>query len=173
MPDDPVDAIVENMFAEHRKVLNSDALVGAVVLTYVFIDSVTKAGLDSDRDVTGKDFIDWVDRYMTTAEPYEYTYSGRDVYLARCSMLHTLSTQTRDASAKQFFYHDGFPHRYRSDIDASLVGISVPLLVDDFYMAVARFRKDVLGRADAKAVEGRFVTMYRMVPFKGQRGASE
>ena len=84
--------------------------------------------------------------------------------------MHTFSAQITDPLAKRYFYHDGFPHRFRKDISPDLVGISVPLLIDDFYLAFARFRKDLRGRADAKAVEDRFLAMYRDVPFRGQRG---
>jgi hypothetical protein len=120
-------------------------------MTYVLIDSIARAGLPTGRnDVKKDDFVSWVDKYMKTATPAEYQYAGIDVYNARCGMLHTFTAQIHKA-ARHFGYHDGSPHRYRPDIDARLVMISVPLLIDDFWAAVARFLADKARRNGLRA----------------------
>jgi hypothetical protein len=167
---DPLDSVVAEMYAEHRKVLSADATVAAIVLTFMYIDSMAWAGLPAHRSrVKQDDFESWVHQFLKTPQPNEYQYVGKDVYRARCSMLHTYSTQGRDSSAKAFGYHDGFPHRYNAGVDPNFVMISVPLFVDDFYRAVARFVKDARGRPDYTTVEQRFNVMFRNFPFKSEK----
>jgi hypothetical protein len=158
------------MVAEVQKTVGAESWVGTVALVYVFIDSMAWTGLPTkQQEVTGRDFIDWVNRYMVVpGEVAEYHYKGEDLYAARCGFLHTYSMKT-SATGKRFGYHDGTPHRYRPDIDASLVVLSVPLLVDDLWAAVARYVAEVRRRGDAGVVEERMDQMLQTLPFKAAR----
>ncbi len=164
---DPQDT-VQFLVGELKKVYDSKSMVGAIIMTYVLIDSMARAGLPAGRnDVKRDDFVAWVDKYMKTATPAEYQYAGIDVYNARCGMLHTFTAQIHKP-ARHFGYHDGSPHRYRPDIDARLVMISVPLFIDDFWVAVARFLADKHSGPDYAVVQSRFGEMFAAYPYKGK-----
>jgi len=168
--EDVFDEVVSSMVAELRKTTEAKAYIGSVALIYIFIDSMAWAGLPAGRDqVTRSDFTAWVDRFMVVPILAEYHYSGADLYAARCGLLHTYSPKEAP-SGRRFVYQDGSPHRYRPDM-SELVVLSIPLLIDDLFAAIARFVSDVRKRSDSAVVEKRLGEMIRMLPFKGKFAA--
>ena len=91
-------------------------------------------------------------------------YFGRDLYAARCAMLHTYSPQMRK-NQKRIGYHDGSHHRYGRDIDPSLIMLSVPMLKDDFCMAVSHFLQASRAGPHWAFVRSRFEDMFQVFPF--------
>jgi hypothetical protein len=87
------------------------------------------------------DFIEWVDRYVTRYGPrtYEYHYNGADLYQARCSLVHTMSSESAKTPMRFQDIDDGPPHRHRPDIDKNFVILNLASLQDDFFAGVARF----------------------------------
>jgi hypothetical protein len=75
-------------------------------------------------------------------------------------MLHTMSPQ-----AKKIAFHDGDMHRFRPDIDPDFVGLSLPLLYDDLWTAIARFLADERRGPKYELVQARFGEMFRFIPF--------
>jgi hypothetical protein len=98
----------------------------------------------------------------------EWDYIGSDMYEYRCGMLHTISSQY-----KMIAFHDGSHHRFRPDLDTRFVGISIPLLYDDLWAAIARFLADARAGDHYDCVKARFGEMYRFMPFKGEESAAE
>jgi len=159
--------IVRMLVDQLKTVLASGAALGPIIMAFVFIDAMARAGLPSNRNkVEGADFIGWVDKYMRTSDPCEYQYVGVDVYNARCAMLHTLTPQMHK-DGRIFMYHDGVPHRYRPDLHANVVVISVPLFIDDLWTAVARFIADARSGSSWELVASRFNEMFAIVPYSG------
>jgi hypothetical protein len=170
LPEDVYLKVTGDMISELERVLKAEALVAAVALTYVFMDAMTKLSLEIGRDqVKATDFEAWVTKYMRTPEPTEYQYSALDLYHARCSMLHTYSPQLGRPDKRQpktVGYHDGAVHRYNPTIDANLILLSVPQLVDDFYDAIEAFFTDALKDANLKArINARITGLFQHLPF--------
>jgi hypothetical protein len=86
--------------------LSNDRILPGLILLYSSIDIV--ASLDrpaSQPEVQRKDFIAWVDRYLLPGSLL--TCSTEDLYAARCGMLHSYSSETKNTrlgKAKEIYY---------------------------------------------------------------------
>lgn len=158
--------VVADLVAEMRKVSEANSIASAVILAYVIIDAMAHISRAAGADrATNTDFKAWVDRYMHAFEPAEYRYSGDDLYAARCDLLHTFSNQFR-TTKKNFGYHNGFPHRYRPDIDRDLVMLSVDGLVDDLWQGVSEFLVEKRAGSDYQLTVQRFNDIFAFTPFQ-------
>ena len=161
---DSCNSVVAQWVNEMRRVRDTGVIATAVILAFVFIDAMAHISrAENASKAVGKDFKDWVDRYMKSQEPAEYRYTGEDLYAARCDLLHTFSNQFRKTK-KNFGYHDGSHHRYRPD-DANLVMLSVTALVDDLWQGISRFLAEQRRSGNYALIEKRFGEVFAMVPF--------
>src|ERR1035438_9510843 len=91
MPDltrDPIINVVHTGIKNPiRLLLDNECLSAAVILIYSGIDAMAFLNMPAQQtDVTGGDFVRWVDRYVHF--PCQEQVSGLDLYGARCSVLH-------------------------------------------------------------------------------------
>ncbi|TAK86863.1 MAG: hypothetical protein EPO20_05960 [Betaproteobacteria bacterium] len=143
VPGNPLNALM-NLLNEIRRCQDAGATSAAAVMVYVGIDVMAFLSMPAGQAKQGgADYIAWVDAYMRAVPESTYQYDGRDVYGARCAMLHTYSVEAnyheQHPEIKKFGYHDGGQHAYNPEIDQHLVIIGINSLVHDFAGAVLRF----------------------------------
>lgn len=123
-------------------------------------------------DVTGKDFIDWADRYIEF--PCKDQLSGSDLYGARCAMVHTYSVyskMSREGKVKLIGYMDkSVPEvRYNPAVNKDLVLVSVPGLAEAFFKGIDRFLVDVFSNKDRPPiVEERLRDLIQCLPARNE-----
>src|SRR5437660_1143978 len=127
----------------------SGRVLPGLTLLYSGIDGMAWLGLPrTQEDVSGNDFVAWVDRYMLSGSTPPY--NARDLYAARCAVLHTytaVSRLSRQGQAKklQYFFGDVDPVWVESHMteEARRTSIVVPLsdLLELFEAGVERFTK--------------------------------
>lgn len=90
--------------------IDKDLTIPALTLIYSLIDCMAWATRPEDQpDVHGKDFINWVERYMLPAAP-ALECTAADLYAARCGILHSLTTESghvRRGKARAIYYSWG------------------------------------------------------------------
>ncbi len=141
------------LYTEIGKAQDADALMPALVMVYVGIDTMAWLSLPlGASSVKRQHFCAWVDSYLQTDPAQPYQYVGIDVYAARCAMLHSYGSladlHRQPNPPKTFGYLDNGPHR----VDGSpLVLISIAVLIRDFGAALGSFVQDALRKPDLKA----------------------
>ncbi len=140
------------MLGEAHKAHNAGATIAALAMLYIGIDTMAWLSLPVGQSKQGRlDFCRWVDTYLKTDADQQYHYAGKDVYAARCAVLHmfaTLSDLHRESPPpKKFGYLDNGPHRADG---GEVVLISVAVLLRDFSRAVARFTIAMQSDAELK-----------------------
>lgn len=126
----------------------ADATSATIIMVYVGIDVMGHLSMpDTKTSATRQDFIAWVDKYLKAETDSTYQYDGKEVYAARCAMVHTYSIEAdlhkNDLRIKQFGYHDGGQHKYDPNVSKEVVLIGVKSLVHDFTKAVEMFVNDM------------------------------
>lgn len=144
----------------------------ALAMCFISIDSMASLARPLDKPkVTRKDFIEWADKYLRGHPEQKYAYSGKDVYAARCSFLHTYGATSeihgQDTSTIKFVYHDGGRHSYRPEIDPSLVVIGLRSFTNDVICAIDKFMEHCSTDADLKQrVESRLDELFNISPLE-------
>lgn len=136
------------MLEELKECEKAGLPTACVMQIYVYIDTMSYLGMPITKETNTKnDFITWVNDYLKADERQPYQYRGADVYGARCSLLHTFSSEaefhTKYPDTIKFVYHDGGRHMYNPSIDATLVIIGISSLVNDFIIGVQNFMRDI------------------------------
>lgn len=120
----------------------------AVILIFSYLDSLASLSMPESREkATRADFIKWVDKYMKTDPQQAYQYSGKDVYAARCGIIHQYSPYSDYGDKEKcrlFVYSTLEDHKYDPTVDSGLVVISLPRLANDFFKAISRFLCELL-----------------------------
>ena len=152
--DNPLNGLM-GLLKEIQTCDDAGATSATAVMVYVGIDVMARLSMSATKDsATRKDFIAWVDKYLKAAPGSEYEYEGKEVYAARCGMVHTYGTEAdlhkEDQNLKQFGYHDGGQHRFNPAISTTLVVIGIKSLVHDFLRAVEAFVNDMRADADLR-----------------------
>lgn len=142
------------LLGEISKAQDADALLAALSLVYVGIDTMSWLACPiGQHSHTRADFMAWVNKCLKTDPSQEYQYTGVDVYAARCAMLHsygsTADLHRRKNPPMKFGYVDNGPHR--KDDTERFALISIARLIYDFMSAVERFMSDAASNADLKA----------------------
>jgi hypothetical protein len=140
----------------------------AIVLTFSGMDVMAYLGLPPGRDeVKRSDFIAWSERYIRFPGLLQLT--GRDLYSARCGMVHTygaVSRLSREGKARPVLYryeHRGPAVNLLPGSDAVIV--SIESLADAFFRGADQFVFEVFTvEARAALAEKRFRGMYHLVP---------
>ncbi len=89
-----------------RACVDLDCCTPAITLMYVLIDNMASLfRTDLSRDTNRCDFIAWVDRYLLPGSGLPC--SARDLYAARCGVVHAHSSQSalwRSGQAREILY---------------------------------------------------------------------
>src|SRR5690349_8468007 len=110
VPPNPLNSIL-SLLHEIARCQDAGATSAAAVMVYVGIDVMAFLSMPAGQEKQGRaDFISWVDAYLRAAAESTYQYDGRDVYGARCAMLHTYSIEAdyhqQNPQVKKFGYHN-------------------------------------------------------------------
>lgn len=169
VPPNPLNSLM-SLLHEIGRCQDAGATSAAAVMVYIGIDTMAFLSMPAAQAKQGRaDFIAWVDTYLRAAPESTYQYDGRDVYGARCAMLHTYSIEAdyhqQNPQVKKFGYHNGGQHAYNPQINPNLVIIGINSLVHDFSGAVLQFvqamQQDVPLR---QRVAGRLPQLVDMLP---------
>ena len=138
---------VRDLIGEIKRCEATKATMAAVAMAYICIDTMAFLGMPENKEAQSRDdFIDWVNTYLKGHTDQPYQYSGKDVYAARCSVLHTFGSEAafhrNDPNIKLFGYHNGGKHAYDAAIDKRLVIIGTASFLNDVILAVQAFLTD-------------------------------
>ena len=82
-----------NLIDQARQAQAAGLTIPALAMVYVGIDTMAWLGLPVDQEKQGRqDFYRWVDTYLKADTNQPYQYVGRDLYAARCAVLHQFAT---------------------------------------------------------------------------------
>ncbi len=163
------DIIVDSICGDIKKSVDNRLFAGSVILTLSAIDAMAFLGMPISETETKRDYyVEWVNKYMKTANNQPYQYQGIDFYGARCGIVHRYGVQSRlseQGLCKYFSYHNGSEHIYKPDVDSNLILISIPRFTQDFFRAVQEFIKDIQLSDDLRdRVNSRIESLFRVVP---------
>ena len=145
-------------------------LSSAVAMSFVLIDTLSFLGMDETKTKQNNaDFIQWVDNYLKSAPNQTYQYDGKEVYGARCAMLHSYGSEAdyhaKNPGVKKYGYHDADIHFYNPHVDSLLVLISTPSFINDVVIAAGKFVEDCAFDKNLRArVEARISGVLRNFP---------
>lgn len=141
----------------------------AVVLIYSGMDSMAYLAMpENQTDVSGRDFIEWADRYIKF--PCKDQLTGADLYGARCAMVHTYSVyskMSREGKARLIGYMDkSVPEvRYNPEVNKQIVLVSVPALAEAFFQGTDNFLVDTFSnKTRAPVIEARMKNLVQCLP---------
>lgn len=154
---DPVINVVYQQIKEPIKLcIEHNHFSAAVKLIYAGIDTMAFLGMQRNKQkVTRSDFISWVERYIHFEGREQLT--GKDVYGARCSMLHNhsvYSSLSQKGECRKVLYASQMypPVRFIPKIDEKSVVVSVPALADVFFTAIDKYMVDLFSNSDKKQI---------------------
>jgi hypothetical protein len=159
---DPVINVINNGIRRGIQVaLDNDCFGSAVILIYAGIDAMAFLNMPGKQeDVEMCDFIEWVDKYIKF--PCKEQLTGKDLYGARCGMLHNYSAfsrMSRNGECRNIGYMDhSVPEiRFNPEVSKSLVLVSIKALAKAFFEGLDKFLIDVFSKKEkADIVEERF-----------------
>lgn len=133
----------------------------ALVLIYSGIDTLAWLDRRHDQpDVTGSDFIRWIDTYMLPDDRIHCT--SADLYGARCGLVHSfspLSSRSRSGLAREIYYSWGTARK--QDLELSIdsefgkdqkVAMHVDFLIEAFRDAIQAFYVALEGNPEWQSV---------------------
>lgn len=103
---------IVNLVDEIRRCDENDITMASIAMAYICIDTLASLSRPSEKmKCTRCDFIEWADRYLRAHPDQPYQYRGKDVYAARCALLHTYGSEAElhreNSETVKFAYHDG------------------------------------------------------------------
>ncbi len=85
---------IKGLLEEITKCQDVGAISATAIMVYISIDAMAFLSMPPNQESQKRqDFIDWVDTYLKADAKSTYQYDGRDVYGARCSMVHTYAIE--------------------------------------------------------------------------------
>ncbi len=147
---DGLSKLTEGLLSAIKMCFKNRLHLPALILLYSSIDIMSWLNCDkSSKDVTRKDFIDWVNDYLLPDQ--KIGCSAIDLYAARCGLVHTAmaeSNLSRKGDAKGIIYSWGTGSKTKlqkcSDIlGYSLVAIHFDTLFDAFCSGVEEFKRSL------------------------------
>jgi len=106
---------------------------------------------------------------MEADQDQSYQYEGKDLWGARCGLVHRYSPHSdlsERSECKVFQYHNGGNHIYDRSISENVVMISAPRLIRDFYGAMTVFLKDLIEDEKLREkVNRRIRTLFQVAPY--------
>ena len=157
---------------EIKKCEAAHAMTAAISMCYICIDTMSFLALPIERETqTRQDFIEWVEKYLKGHPDQTYKYNGLDLYGARCSVLHTYSSETqlhsKNPNMKKLIYHDGGRHMMDDTIEKNLVIIGTASFINDIAHAVSSFMEECRSNDGLRVcVESRLDKIFLMTPIK-------
>lgn len=109
------------LVSELKRCDECEITTGAVAMAHICIDTLANLARPIDKEkVTRADFKEWVDTYLKAHPDQPYQYRGKDVYAARCALLHKYGAEAElheeDPDTTRFAYHDGGKHQYDPNV---------------------------------------------------------
>jgi len=145
---DPIINAINNGIRRGIKVaLDNKCFGSTVILLYSGIDAMAYLNMPANQeDVTKNDFIEWADKYIKF--PCNEQLTGKDLYGARCAMLHNYSVfsrMSRNGECRVIGYMDhSIPEvRFNPSVSSSLVLVSIQALVDAFSKCIDNYLVDL------------------------------
>lgn len=146
----------------------------AVAMAYICIDALANLSRPIDKKkVTRSDFKKWVDKYLQGHPDQPYQYRGKDVYAARCALLHTYGAvaemHNKDSDVIIFTYHNGGRHAYEPKVRPDLAIIGTKSFINDVVIAIESFLDDCKKDEFLKQrVESRLDKVFQVLPYSSQ-----
>jgi hypothetical protein len=142
----------------------------SIAMSFICIDAMASLARPSGKSrVTRADFTGWCDKYLKSNTKQQYQYSGKDVYAARCALLHTYGTtaELHDKSdIMKFLYHDCNHLMHQLYAEENTVAISTKSLVIDVCNAVHSFIAECTSNASlGDLVVSRLDEIITVVPY--------
>lgn len=162
---------ISGLVSELKRCDECNITTASVAMAFICIDSLANLGRPADKKkVTRSDFKEWVNTHLKGHSDQPYQYRGKDVYAARCALLHKYGSEAElheeDTDTIMFAYHDGGKHQYDSSVNKNLALIGTKSFVNDVIDAVASFLK--LCKEDSKLrhlVEERLPSLLKTMPY--------
>ncbi len=169
---DPIINAINNGIRRGIEVTVANGCYGsAVILIYSGMGSMAYLAMPANqRDVMGKDFIDWAGRYIKF--PCKEQLTGADLYGARCAMVHTYSVyskMSREGKCRLVGYMDkAVPEvMYDPGVSKELVLVSVPALAEALFRGIDAFLIDAFSdKKRAQVVEARMKNLVQCLPVR-------
>jgi hypothetical protein len=141
---------INEIIAAIQLCLNAKKHLPTLILIFSTIDVLAWLNRpNANPDVTGKDFISWVDQFMLPGSGLHC--SATDLYSARCGIVHSYQAEsklTREGKAKQLWYAWGKADATRlmtrinqTHLDKIAIAVQVELLFDALKKGFAGFLK--------------------------------
>jgi hypothetical protein len=143
----------------------------SIAMSFICIDTMASLARDIDKKkATRSDFKKWVDTYLKAHQDQPYQYRGKDVYAARCALLHTYGSEAdlhdEDLDTIKFGFNDGDMHIYQPTIEPRLTIIGAKSFTNDVILAVQSFLLDCKNDSSLKTrVELRLQKVLDETPF--------
>jgi hypothetical protein len=159
-----------HMVDEIKRCDENNITTASMAMSYICIDALANLSRPIEKPkVTRKDFIDWVNIYLTAHPDQPYKYRGKDVYAARCALLHKFSAEAElhesDPDTIKFAYHDGGKHYFDPKVDSRLVLIGAKSFTNDLVIGVGKFMDACGADPDLmRLVESRLDKVFNKVP---------
>lgn len=162
---------ITGIVSELKRCDESGITTASVVMAFICIDALANLSRPANKKkVTQADFIAWVDTYLRAHPDQPYQYRGKDVYAARCALLHTYGSEAevheKDHNIIKFGYHDGGKHQHNPSVERGLAIIGTKSFVNDVVHAVESFLKKCLEDTSLKnLVESRLEKVLQTIPY--------
>lgn len=136
--------------------LDNKCYSSTVILIYSGIDAMAYLNMPAKQeDVTKNDFIEWSDKYIKF--PCKEQLTGKDLYGARCAMLHNYSVfsrMSRNGECREIGYMDySIPEvRFNPNVSESLILVSIQALASSFFRGIEKFLIDLFSNKDKSIV---------------------
>lgn len=135
---------IVGLVSELKRCDECDITTASVAMAYICIDALANLARPADKArVTRSDFKQWVDAHLQAHPNQPYQYRGKDVYAARCALLHKYGSEAElheeDEDTIMFGYHDGGEHQYNPEVNKKLAIIGTKSFINDVVHAVESF----------------------------------
>ena len=159
-----------HMVDEIKQCDENNITTASIAMSYICIDALANLSRPVEKaKATRKDFIDWVNTYLTVHPDQPYKYRGKDIYAARCALLHNFSAEAElhedDLDTMKFSYHDGGKHYFDPKVDPRLVLIGAKSFTNDVIISIEKFMGACGANPDLmRLVESRLDKVFNKVP---------
>lgn len=162
------------LVSELKRCDECNIITASVAMAFICIDTLANLSRPANKKkVTRSDFIKWVDTHLKGHPDQPYQYRGKDVYAARCALLHKYGSKAElhaeDEDAIMFGYHDGGMHQYKPAVSKQLAIIGTKSFINDVIHAVDSFLKMCEQDTDLRLrVEERLPDVLQTMPYPSQ-----
>jgi hypothetical protein len=159
-----------HMVDEIKQCDENNITTASIAMSYICIDALANLSRPIEKaKATRKDFINWVNTYLTADPGQPYKYRGKDIYAARCALLHNFSAEAElhedDLDTMKFSYHDGGKHYFDPEVDPRLVLIGAKSFTNDVIFSTVKFMGACGANPDLMGlVESRLDKVFNKVP---------